>query len=56
MGESIFAKLKAKGRIVAFPDAFVEHGKTSDLLRMYNMDADSIKKTIIREAGVKNEA
>ena len=56
MGEFIFSHLKAKGRIISFPDAFIEHGKTSDLLSAYNMDKDSLKDAIVSEAGEKNEA
>ena len=56
VGEFIFSRLKAKGRMVSFPDAFIEHGKTSDLLSMYNMDKESLKDAIISEAGAKNEA
>ncbi len=56
MGENIFAHLKAEGRIKAFPDIFMEHGATDDLLQMYGMDKEAIKNAIMEEAGRKNEA
>lgn len=56
MGEALFGELKVKGAVKAFPDTFIEHGSTDDLLCMYKMDVSSIKDAIIREAGAKNEA
>lgn len=56
MGEAIFSSVRAKGRIKAFPDIFIEHGQTDDLLKMYEMDKEGIKKAIIEEAGGSNEA
>ena len=56
MGENIFAKLKAPGKALSFPDAFIEHGNTAELMKMYKLDAEGIKNAIINEAGVKNEA
>ncbi len=56
MGEGIFSELKAKGRIIAYPDAFIEHGSSDDLTKMYGMDAESVCLAIIKETGAKNEA
>ncbi len=56
MGEGIFSRLRAKGSIKAFPNAFIEHGKTGDILAKYGMDEEGIKKAIMEEAGAKNEA
>ncbi len=56
MGENLFVGLSAKGRIIAFPDTFIEHGSADDLMKMYGLDVESIKEAIIREAGAKNEA
>ena len=53
MGEALFAKLKAKGAIKAFPDTFIEHGATEELLSIYGMDVNSLKDAIIKEAGAK---
>lgn len=56
MGEAIFSALRAKGGIKAFPNAFIEHGKTGDILSAYGLDKEGIKEAIIKEAGAKNEA
>ena len=53
MGEAVFSAIRAKGSIKAFPDIFMEHGSTSDLLRMYGMDSEGIKDALIKEAREK---
>ncbi len=56
MGELIFSHFKCEGKILAFPDGFIEHGKTEDLMKMYGLDKDSVAKEIICLAGGNYEA
>lgn len=42
MGEEIFAHLKCRGDIASFPDKFIEHGKTEDLMERYGLSADRV--------------
>ena len=56
MGENLFANLKAPGRVLAFPDIFVEHGKAEDILCKYGLSEDALAEAILKEAGGKNEA
>ena len=53
MGEAVFSAIRAKGSIKAFPDIFIEHGNTADLLSMYGMDSEGIKDAVIKEAREK---
>lgn len=53
MGEAVFSAIRAKGSIKAFPDIFIEHGNTADLLSMYGMDSEGIKDALIKEAREK---
>ncbi len=56
MGEFILSRLKKDGTILAFPDKFLEHGATEELLKKYNLDASSIARVIIEKAGGTLEA
>ncbi len=56
MGEAIKSQLSGDVTILSFPDKFIEHGKTSDLLKKYNLDAEALARIIIEKAGGSLEA
>lgn len=55
MGEGIFATLKCKGEAAAFPDKFIEHGGTEELMERYSLSDEKIAEKIKKLCGGKNE-
>lgn len=56
MGEYITAHLKKDVTALAFPQKFMEHGASGELLKKYKLDAVSIAKAITEKAGGTLEA
>lgn len=53
MGEEIFARLKCRGEILAFPNKFIEHGKTEELMERYSLSPRCVAEKIAALCGGK---
>ncbi len=53
MGEGIFAHLKCDGEILAFPNKFIEHGKTEELMERYLLTPECVAEKIAELCGGK---
>lgn len=51
LGEAIFSHISAEGEIAAFPDAFIEHGATGELMERYGLSVSALSEKIIALGG-----
>lgn len=56
MGEAVFAALKCAGAALAFPNKFVEHGKTEKLMERYGLSDTAVAEKIKALCGGFHEA